>query len=85
VIRVLDRVIMQGMSAWEFSLFNPVRDNITNGAFIEYKRFGSEWQRRQSVPHLGEEPGPWIPIIPIRKSRAELSELIERVLERVRD
>jgi broad specificity phosphatase PhoE len=85
VIRVLDRVIMEGMSAWEFGIFNPVRGDIPNGTLIEYRLEDDVWMRRQNVPHhdlpLVTE---WTPIIPRRHSNAELDQLVERVLEYVR-
>lgn len=85
VIRVLDRVIMEGMSGWEFSLFHPVRGDIPNGTLIEYRRDGEGWLRRQSIPHLGSAPADdWKPIITIRRSNAELTDIIERVLTHVR-
>ena len=86
VIRVLDRVIMEEMSAWEFSLFNPIRGDIPNGALIEYKRDGASWCRRQSVPHTGVPPATdgWRRIVPIRRSNEQLSQIIERVLKHVR-
>lgn len=85
VIRVLDRVIMEGMSAWEFSLFNPIHGDIPNGAFIEYRLDNAVWMRRQNVPHLNEPfVYEWSPIILRRHSSVELDTLVERVLERVR-
>jgi broad specificity phosphatase PhoE len=85
VIRVLDRIIMEGMSAWEFSLFNPVRGDIPNGAFIEYRCEDGVWMRRQNVPHA-ETPfvHDWTPIVFRRHTTLELGELVDRVLERVR-
>ncbi len=84
VIRVLDRVIMGGMNAWEFGLFNVVSGDVPNGALIEYRREGDVWMRRQSIPHLGIPPSDeWHPIIPVRYSNEDLTNLIERVLARV--
>lgn len=86
VIRVLDRVIMGGMNAWEFGLFNAVSGDVPNGALIEYKRVGDLWMRRQSIPHLGDPPQDnWTPIIPVRYSNEDLTGLIERVLSRVEE
>ena len=85
VIRVLDRVIMEGMSAWEYALFNPVSGDIPNGALIEYRFKHGQWLRRQSVPHLGEPPlNDWKPIIRRTYSNESLIDLIDRVQAHMR-
>ncbi len=88
VIRVLDRIIMRKMNAWEFGSFKDIRGDIPNGALIEYQRVESSptghtvevWQRRMSIPHQESGLGEWEDIVPVRHSSADLSRLITLAL-----